>query len=154
MTAEKVRAGRPGPITFEPRASLALFGHEPVPARVAVFARPRGWRIRRAVIFAVTGIALAPLVALFPPHVPWALGALSAGFFLAWRSMKSRFAVARFEGNCPRCQAPLHIASGSRLRIPHPLSCQSCHYELVLNTDPTDLSNAPEGSIPTTRVRL
>jgi len=142
MTAEKARARRPEPITFEPTATLVLFGHEPVPARVEVFERARGWRIRRAVIFAVTGMALAPFVALFPPHAPWALGALSTGFFLAWRSMNSRFAVARLEGDCPRCQEPLHVSSGSRLRIPHPLSCTSCHHELVLNVDPTDLPAA------------
>ena len=142
MAAEEPRAGGPEPLTFEPKATLALFGHEPVPARLTVFERARGWRVRRAVVFAVTGMALAPFVALFPPHAPWALGALSTGFFLAWRSMNSRFAVAKLDGACPRCQAPLQLSSGSRLRVPHPLSCHSCHHELVLNVDPADLPEA------------
>lgn len=121
--------------TFEPAASLVLFGHDPEPARVVVFERSRGWRVRRAILFAAAGMTVAPFVALLPPHAPWALGALACGGFFAWRSLKSRFAVAELEARCPRCEAPVAVPAGSRLRQPHSIHCQACHHELVLRVD-------------------
>jgi hypothetical protein len=123
-----------GPV-FEAAGSLVLFGHETRTATVSLFERARGWRIRRAALFVLAGLVIAPVVVLFPPHIPWLLGALGGSGFLAWRTMSGRFAIVAVEGACPRCQVPIQIPAGTRLRVPHPLSCGGCHHDFVLKVD-------------------
>ena len=116
-------------------ARLALRGHEPRPAVLEVVYRSPRSRAARALLALVGLWALAPVVALVPPHVPWALLAFLAGIYLAVRQWTGEYVVERFEGSCPRCAAPLTLQPGSRIRIPHRLVCYACHHEPVLEAD-------------------
>jgi hypothetical protein len=40
--------------------------------------------------------------------------------------------VQRFEGACPRCDNPLPLPPGSRIRLPHRMVCYKCHHEPLL----------------------
>ncbi len=112
-----------------------LFGHEPSPAVVALAERSRRWRISRATLRIVVSFLVAPLVALIPPHAPWAIGALGVGFVLARRSWKEHLSLLHLQAECPRCAANLSGTRGGRLRSPHPITCESCHHELRLEVD-------------------
>jgi hypothetical protein len=78
--------------------------------------------VRGALIRAGAGVLLAPLVAVFPPHAAWFLGAVSTGGFFAWRSLNARFVIADLDTACPRCAAPLRVSRGARLQHPTLLS--------------------------------
>lgn len=124
---------------------IALFGHEPSRAILELQLRSRRWRLRRAVLPAVATAVVTPLVALLPPHAPWAVGALAAGFVLTRRRWKEEFTVHEFEGSCPRCGTGLELPAGSRLRFPHPLHCDECRHEPVLELEAERLRNLAAG---------
>jgi hypothetical protein len=84
------------------------------------------------------GLLVAPVVVLIPPHVPWALGALATGGFLARRRWLERFTVLDVAGSCPRCGKPVKATRG-RLRSPHPVLCESCHFEGSVEVPPEAL---------------
>jgi len=88
-------------------------------------------------------LLVAPVVVLVPPHVPWALGALASGGFLARRRWLERFTVLDVEGTCPRCGTPVKAARG-RLRTPHPVLCEACHFEGSVEVPPGTLDTDTE----------
>lgn len=112
--------------------SLTLFGHEPTQATVVVLERSRRWRIGRTATVAVLTLILAPLVALIPPHAPWAVAALGIGATMTRRRWLERHTVQSMSGDCPRCATSLSIERPTRLRHPHALSCPTCHHEPLL----------------------
>lgn len=83
-------------------------------------------------------LLVAPVVGLIPPHAPWILGALGGGGFLARRRWTERFTVLDVEGHCPRCGEPVKATRG-RLRTPHPVLCEACHYEASVEIPPEAL---------------
>lgn len=111
---------------------LTLPGHDPVPGHADLEFRPRSERITRGVGSLVGFTLLGAVVAILPPHIPWALIALCAGAIVSFRNFRGVFAVRSFEGNCPRCGAPLKVEPGSRIKPPHELDCYSCHFHPVL----------------------
>jgi hypothetical protein len=113
-------------------ARLSLRGHEPRPAILEVVYRPPRTRATRAVLSLVGLWLLAPLVALVPPHIPWALLAFLGGIYLAFRQWTGEYVVQRFEGACPRCATALPLPAGSRIRLPHRMVCYNCHHEPLL----------------------
>ena len=114
------------------RGTLSLFGHEPTPAEVAYVWRSRRWRLVRAARTFAVAVVLAPLVALVPPHAPWALGALGAGAFLARQKLRERRTLLSVRGTCPRCGEGVRLDGPTRLRSPHPVPCEACHHEAGL----------------------
>lgn len=113
-------------------ARLLLFGFGPTEATVTLERRTRAWRITRTLrVLAATALA-APLLGLVPPHAPWVLGALGGGLLLARRRWNHRFSVRELSARCPRCDAEVTVPSGTRLRAPHPVPCESCHHESTL----------------------
>src|SRR5690606_40965838 len=84
-----------GPTT--PPARLTLFGFTPVPARVRAIHRPRSLRLSRALLWLVGCWVLAPLVALVPPHFPWALTAFGAGIYLARTNWRGTYEIQSLE---------------------------------------------------------
>ena len=126
--------------TIAAAGRIGLFGFEPVAASVTLFPRSLSWRTRRAVLFGVLGVAIAPVVALLPPHAVWLIGAVATGAYLAWRSFNTRYSVVALDGRCPKCNASLTLKAGIRLREPHPISCQDCSHELALTIDPGQLT--------------
>jgi hypothetical protein len=73
-------------------------------------------------------VAIAPFVAIFPPHAVWPIGALLAGAFLARRRYVERFTLWGLDGTCPKCGATFRVKPG-RLRAPHSVPCEGCHHE-------------------------
>jgi hypothetical protein len=116
---------------FTVAAEAVVFGFPPTPVELSVRRRAVGWRAggaaRRLAIFVV----IAPVVAIVPPHAPWAIGALATGVILARRRWSERFTLERVEGVCPKCGEPLAVKSG-RLRVPHPVACEACHHQTAL----------------------
>lgn len=120
-------------------ALVRLFGHDAADARLEVEPRPRAWRIRRAALPLVVGLALAPLVGLVPPHAPWAVASLGAGLLVARRRWKEEFTIRALDARCPRCDEPLPDDAGRALRFPHALTCESCGHEPAVHVDPDRL---------------
>jgi hypothetical protein len=115
---------------------VTLFGHEPSLATVEVAARGRRWRLTRAGALLVAALLLAPVAALIPPHAPWAIAILGAGFVFARRRWNEHFSLISLQAECPRCGADLSTTRGGRLRAPHPVTCDECHREMRLEADP------------------
>ena len=119
----------------EPAARITLFGFTATPARVRVASRPRSWRLTRALFIALGTLGITPLVALVPPHIPWAVLSLGTGSFLAVRRLRERTTLLAMEGSCPRCAAPQTLGEPMRLRAPHRFPCPACHHELELEVE-------------------
>jgi hypothetical protein len=113
-------------------ARLTLRGHEPAPAELAVVYRSPKTRATRAALSLLGLWILTPIVAIIPPHIPWALLAFLGGIYLAFRQWNGEYVVQRFEGACPRCGAALPLPPGTRIKLPHRMTCYQCHHEPVL----------------------
>jgi hypothetical protein len=113
-------------------AKISLRGHDPQPATLSLEYRPTRMRATRAIGTLLGFWILTPIVALIPPHIPWALIAFIAGIYFAARQWRGEYEVGAFEGKCPRCSSPLKLEPGARIRIPHPMSCYHCHHNPVL----------------------
>ena len=105
-----------------------LFGFDDTPLSARIIARSRAWRVGGALrIFALFAV-VAPLVAVFPPHAVWLIGALAVGAVLARRRYVERYTLVGIDGKCPRCGTALSVKSG-RLERPHPVACEGCNHE-------------------------
>lgn len=116
-------------------ASASIFGFEARPARLTVRPRSVGWRATRAGGLAGGGLVAAPVVALLPPHVVWALGSVLTGGFLGYRKWSERFTLEGIEGVCPKCGAELKLAAAIRLRSRSTLCCAGCKHDLQLQIE-------------------
>ena len=112
-------------------ARVTLFGFESTEAFASIQPRGRRWRVGGAARTMGIFVVIAPIMAIVPPHAPWGIGALAAGIILARRRMIERFTLIALEGTCPKCDAPLR-AKRTRLRTPHPLTCEACHHQASL----------------------
>lgn len=120
-----------GDATFETEATATLFGFDPSPVRATVTPRSRAWRVGGAARTMVIATVIAPVVAIFPPHAIWPIGALLTGGTLARRRYIERFTLVSVEGDCPKCGAPISVKS-TRLRVPHQMPCEGCNHESLL----------------------
>lgn len=111
---------------------LRLFGYDPVRVRMEVIPRSRAWRLRRTAVAAGAFLLVTPLAALVPPHAPWAAAGLAAAVVMGRRRWTERCSVGRFQAPCPRCGQTVSLAPGTRLRAPHPVSCDGCGHEPLL----------------------
>jgi len=116
-----------------------LFGHAPTEAAAAVIERSGKWRLGRAALAAALTLIVAPLVALIPPHAPWAVAALGIGATITRRRWLEQHTLQSMSGNCPRCATPLSVERPTRLRRPHAISCETCHHEPQLKLDLDEL---------------
>ena len=119
------------PGAFDVQTEATLFGFEPTPARVAIAARSRGWRVGGAARIFGVFVVVAPFVAIFPPHAVWLIGALLTGAVLGRRRYVERFTLLDVDAACPKCGSPFGVKP-TRLKVPHPLPCDSCHHESSL----------------------
>lgn len=136
------REGQHG--TFEADASATLFGFDPSPVRATITPRSRAWRVGGALRTMVVAAVVAPLVAVFPPHAVWLIGALLTGSVLARRRYIERFTLVRVEGACPKCGETIAVKS-TRLRIPHQLPCEQCKHESLMRLPDGVLEEAALG---------
>lgn len=116
-----------------------LFGFPSTKAILSVIPRPKAWRASGAALRMGIGVVVAAMMAIIPPHAPWILGALAVGAIMARRRWVERYTLKSVEGTCPKCGARLNVSS-SRLRRPHPVSCEACHHESALSI--------PKGALP------
>ena len=112
-------------------ARVTLFGFESTEAFASNQPRGRRWRVGGAATTMGIFLVIAPMMAIVPPHAPWLIGALTAGIILTRRRLIERFTLISLEGTCPKCDATIDVKR-TRLRIPHPLTCQSCHHQASL----------------------
>jgi hypothetical protein len=117
-------------------ARIALFGHDPLDGAVRVRSRTRRWRSVRAARLVATGVVLAPVAALVPPHAPWAIGVAVTALLLGRRRWRERHTLVGVEGACPRCGASLRLPSSVPFRSPLPLDCDGCNHRPALYADP------------------
>jgi hypothetical protein len=115
-----------------PPARLALVFHAPTVARVEVRYRPAPGRLARALASWAVCWGSIPLLVWVPPHYPWIFAAFVAGIFLPYRFWTGRYVVLSFAGFCPRCGRELELLRGSKIDLPHALTCFGCHFEPVL----------------------
>ena len=113
-------------------ARLSLPGHPPQPVLLEADARSTRTRAGRSLLALLGSWAAGLLLIVIPPHIPWAVGAVLAGIYFAFRSWNGELVVTRFAGPCPRCASPLSIAPGTGIRLPHRMVCYQCHHEPVL----------------------
>lgn len=76
-------------------------------------------------------LVLTPLVAVVPPHAPWAFGVLLTGGIFARRRWTETHTLMAVDGPCPKCGGAFEVKP-SRLKRPHPLQCEACHHVSVL----------------------
>jgi hypothetical protein len=113
---------------WEVEGQATLFGFDAVPVQGSILPRSRGWRIGGAARTMVLFLVIAPLVAVFPPHAVWLIGALITGGVLARKRYVERFTLKALSGACPKCGKAFETKAG-RLRLPHPVPCAGCHHE-------------------------
>jgi hypothetical protein len=118
-------------------ARITLFGFDPIDAEARIEPRGVRWRLRRTLTAIGTSLLIAPLLALVPPHAPWALGALGVGVIMARRKWLEVHSLLAITGTCPSCGGDVSLPKPARLRHPHPLPCETCKHELTLHVDPT-----------------
>ena len=116
-------------------ARITLFGFDPVDATARIEARSTGWRARRASMALAAGLIMAPLLAVVPPHAPWVVVAVVVGLLTARRRWAEAHTLHFLEGACPRCETGISLSRPARLIRPHPISCPSCQYELMMSVD-------------------
>jgi hypothetical protein len=115
-----------------PPARLALVFHAPTIARVELVPRRAAGRLARALLAWAVCWGALPLLVWVPPHYPWVLAAFAAGIYLPFRFWTGRYEVVSFSGFCPRCGRALELKRGSKISLPHALTCFGCHFEPVL----------------------
>ncbi|CAN5742477.1 hypothetical protein BH23GEM3_BH23GEM3_10510 [soil metagenome] len=131
-----------------PPARLALVFHTPTIARVNLVYQRAAGRVARAVFWWVVCWGALPLLIWVPPHYPWVFTAFAAGLYLPYQSWTGRYRVRSFSGFCPRCGQSLHLREGSRIDLPHRLTCFHCHFEPVLEIVATSAASRPHVAEP------
>ena len=123
--------------TAAPHALLRLWAHHPGPARVELQYRPAPGRFARALLSWIVCWGSLPFVIWLPPHYPWVAIAFLGGVYLPYRFWTGKYIVRAFAGSCPRCGHRLELGRGSKIDLPHTLTCFHCHFEprLVLEEE-------------------
>jgi hypothetical protein len=126
-------AARSDVVVLRPPARLETFGFPDTRCDVEIVERTQSWRMTRALLSILVCWGLVPVVALLPPHFPWAIGAFVTGIVLAQRRLTERHTLRAAKGHCPKCQSPVVIENAGRLRQPQPVQCESCAQDLLLH---------------------
>lgn len=116
----------PAPV---PLALLTLPGHAPAPARVELVRVPLARRLLLAGGSGALFWGLAVVLLVLPPHYPYFLLGMALGVYLPYVYWTGRWRVRAFAGSCPRCGRHLQLPHGTRVDLPHTLTCFACHFE-------------------------
>lgn len=110
-------------------AVVHLRGHVATPAHLEVSRFPRLAWLARIARYAVgwLGTTWLTLVLTFDPFV--ASFPFVIGLGLVYRAVRGRYRVNAFHGVCPRCATTLELEPGTKIPLPYPLVCYSCHHE-------------------------
>lgn len=121
--------------TLKPPAWLDAFGYPSTPVAVTLLPRPVSWRMTRSLLSLLVGWGMIPVVALIPPHAPWAILAFFGGAFFAQRFARERVTLLDMAGPCPRCQKPLQTRRPAMFREPYSIDCGHCGQGLLLRVE-------------------
>jgi hypothetical protein len=124
-----------------PSARITLSAHPSAPARVEVVYQPVLDRATRSLASLLICWGLIPVAVFVPPHYPWVIALLAFGGYFAHRYWTGRYVVQAFSGSCPRCGRALELGAGTRIDLPHTLTCFGCHHEPVLEVVPAPLAD-------------
>ncbi len=122
-------------VRITPPARLACFGAAPTAARVELLARSASWRTTRALLAAGIGVGVTPLVAIIPPHIPWAAAALIGGGVVARNRWQELYTLVHISGLCPRCGGAIDQSPGKRLASKPSVLCGHCGETVLLEVD-------------------
>lgn len=111
---------------------VEAFGFPTSVASIDAIARPASWRATRALLAAGIGLGVAPVAAIIPPHIPWALGALIGGAVVARRRATERHTLRSLDAKCPRCGSALSTEPG-RLTATRALQCAACGLDSIMH---------------------
>jgi hypothetical protein len=128
-----------------PPARLALVFHAPTIARLEVVYQPVWGRLVRAFLGWLLCWGVLPILVWVPPHYPWVLAAFVAGIYLPIRIWNGKYLVRSFAGFCPRCGRSLELGRGSKINLPHTLTCFGCHFEPVLEVATVHTKDCTDG---------
>jgi hypothetical protein len=113
--------------------TLTVFGASPTPAVAIVWRRSFASRLGRAGLgLAIAWVLAFPAIFLPVLHFVLVPGFLIGGVVLAAVRLREDRTLARVEGTCPRCRAPLDAAPGGRFRLPRLVQCRQCKNTLTL----------------------
>lgn len=118
--------------TISPPAALEVFGAPPQAAEVLLIVRSQSWRVTRGLLALGIGVGLTPVVAMLPPHLPWALASLIGGILIGRNRFRERLTLQSVTGICPRCEHPVDQRPERRLREQESVICQNCGESLRL----------------------
>jgi hypothetical protein len=119
------------------KGRVEAFGFTTTEAEIDAIARPASWRATRALLAAGIGLGAAPVVAIVPPHIPWALGSLIGGAVIARKRATEHFTLRTLAATCPRCGEPLTTEAG-RLADTRSLHCDKCGLDSILHVERSD----------------
>ena len=118
-------------------ARIRLADYPPTPAQVDLRYRSRWHRFARVLVLA-SALPVAALVAfLIPPHGERFLLVVGGGLYLMYREATTSYVVRAFRGTCPRCARVLDLRPGSRLTRARSLTCYGCHFNPILELEPS-----------------
>ncbi len=116
-------------ISGAPTARIVLRGHGSVPAEAEVVEYPRSVWLLRTLGYTLLWLVWTLLTLLFTFDPFIASFPFVIGLALVYKSWKGRYQVHSFRAQCPRCKHPLEIKPGSKIDLPHPMVCYTCHHE-------------------------
>ncbi len=108
---------------------IRLRGYATTAADLELTYRSPKTRLTSAALALLGCWALAPVVFFIPPHIPWAIGAVGAGAYLAYRRWTGEYIVHSFASLCPNCGQPLSMKADQLVELPHLVPCFNCHHE-------------------------
>src|SRR5688572_27778487 len=123
---------------------IALSGYPPAEAHVGLVHQPLPGRVCKAALSLVGLWTVAPVTFVLPPHYPWPILCLAAGAYLGHLYWTGRYRIRWFLGRCPRCGGHLRLGCGTRVSLPHTLTCFVCHFEPRLELVPPEAARAPQ----------
>lgn len=124
-----------GTVTNRLQGEARVFGQPATVATVVVAPRADSHRTLRTALALLGTAVLTPAAFLVPPHAPWGVGALVGGLLLTRRQWAHTHSVLEVAADCPNCGSPLCVTPGSRLKFPHPLSCDHCQRAVTIHVD-------------------
>lgn len=110
-------------------AVVHLRGHGSRPAELRVTRYATAAWLGRILRYAAAwlGITALTLVITFDPFVASFPFVIGAGYL--YRTIRGRYRVHLFRGECPRCGGGLDLKPGSKIPLPYPMVCYACHHE-------------------------
>jgi hypothetical protein len=134
--------------TAEVPVQLRFSSTEPARGYARIVERSRRWRTTGALRQLAIWWGLALLVVWIPPHLPWALIALSVGAIRAYGRYSEERTLVSLRGPCPKCGNEQEFAAGVPLKDTHTVTCAACQWELKVDVPRSPATGARSADDP------